>query len=99
MGPKSEDEVSTKDPYLKDLKSDAHMKLFWAGKPPYSGRSYNDWCKILMQKRHVALLSEKADAWLAALDDPELTNYLPTGNKEFYREEFIKYDANLDGLL
>jgi hypothetical protein len=89
--------TTTVDPYLKDLKSQKYLKYFWEGHKPFSGDSYNVWCRRVMQRKNHAILKKHALSWIN--DDPKVTNYLPGPKDIFYQEQFTKYDSDFDGLL
>lgn len=90
--------TTTADPYYKDLKSTAFLQAFFNGagdKKLPRNLGYNDWCKFLMADKHNDLLKKKTDLML---NNHQGIEYLP-GGKEFFREQFDKYDADLDGYL
>ena len=93
-------ETTTADPFYRDLKSKEHLLMFWNGQGPYSGRSYNSWCQAITGKKsNFKTIKMHALRWWN--DDPKFSNHLPGSDhsKDFYKEEFTKYDTNLDGLL
>jgi len=96
--PASTVSTTTADPYYKDLKSKEFLQAFFFGagnKKIPRNLGYNDWCKFLMADKHNDLLKKKTDLMLSNHQGIE---YVP-GGKEFFREQFDKYDADLDGFL